>query len=101
MNTEENPVARSSKLQRELNTAGRNFIQVELDTSLTFAQQALDAGDDLQKRSQDQANARKGYDTLKHLSERFSPPLSEADQQEFELKFRHLKAALRQLGETV
>jgi hypothetical protein len=100
MNSSEN-IAKSSELKREANTAGVAFLRTELDSSLTFAQLALQAGDE-EKKSRNRANARKGYDTFMHLRERFSlGDLSAAERQEMEQKLTKLEAALRRLGETL
>jgi hypothetical protein len=92
-------IAKSSELQRESNRAGIAFLRTELDSSLTFAQLALQAGDDPEKKSRNRANARKGYDTFMHLSERFSlSDLSAAERQQMKEKLAELETALRRLG---
>jgi hypothetical protein len=99
MDTTEN-IARSSGLKRETNTAGVAFLQTELDVTLTFVRLALEAGADPKRTTQHQANARKGYDVLLHLSQRFFPTdLTAVDQRQFARKLRELKVALKRLGE--
>jgi len=91
-------IAKGIEIQGETRKAAENFLRVELDTSLTFAEAALSAGDDLEKRARDRANARKGYDTLLRLSRKYS--VSPSADQGFAEKLGHLKSALQALGET-
>lgn len=66
-----------------------------------FAEAALGAGEDLDKKHRNQANARKGYDFIVSLSKRLtSENLSDADMQQFEQNVRKLKSALEELGES-
>jgi hypothetical protein len=100
MRTPAENIARSSELQHEFNAAGLAFLKTEVDTSMTFAQLALGAGTDSEKKTRNQANAREGYNTILRLSERFPPKMmSEPDRQQFELRLKELRAALEGLGE--
>ncbi len=91
-------IEKGKLIQEQSRKAGENFLQTELETSLTFARQALSAGDNAEKRERGRANARKGYDTLLRLRPKFPIPLSE--EQDFSARLEVLKSALRNLGET-
>lgn len=85
-------IAKGRKLGEEMLQTGADFLRVELDTAMTFAQAALGAGNDTVKRDRNRVNARKGYDTLLRLGLKF-PFVPD------ETKFRELKDALELLGE--
>lgn len=91
-------IARGMEIQGELRKAGANFLLIELEASLTFAQAALTAGNDPAKRKRHQANARKGYDTLQRFRWQF--PVPALAEPEFDEKLRELKSELESLGET-
>jgi hypothetical protein len=93
-------ITRGSEVQQESNRVGIAFLITELGTALSFAHAALQAGNNSGKRSRNQANARKGYDTILRLRTRLSfVDEPEAKMLEIERKFRELKDALEQLGE--
>ncbi|HEU5404023.1 MAG TPA: hypothetical protein VFU86_21895 [Terriglobales bacterium] len=91
-------IEKGIELQGESRKAAANFLQIELDTSLTFVEAALSAGDNAEKRSRDRANARKGYDTIMRFSRKYAVPPDAAP--DFDERLRHLKSALQLLGET-
>ena len=98
MDSKEN-LERSRELQHQTKDAGLAFLMTDLDTALTFAQSALQAGNDSDKKMRNQTNARKGYDAILHLSRRIAPLCTEVEKQDLERKFGILKDALEQLGE--
>lgn len=92
--------AKTEELLREAQKGGLEFIKTELQTGLTFAQSALQSDDQPEKRTRNQANARKAYESALAWSQRF--PYSEPIQRglhELEPLFEELKHALEQLGE--
>lgn len=91
-------IAKGIEIRGKLRKAGANFVQIELEASLTFAEAALTAGSDVAKRERDRANARKGYDTLQRFSRQF--PVPPSAERRFYEKLRQLKGALESLGET-
>lgn len=90
-------IARGMEIQGELRKAGADFLQTELEASLTFAQAAL-SGNDPARRKRDQANARKGYDTLQRFRWQFPVPASA--ERNFETNLQQLKSNLECMGET-
>ena len=74
-----------------------HFLKVDLDIALTFADIALNAGADSEKRIRNQANARKAYDNAIHLLRRLT--LANVEVREVDQKLRRLKSALQELGE--
>ena len=91
-------IEKSAEIHNQLAKQGANFLQIELETSLTFARAALSARADAEKRERDRVNARKGYDTILRFRGRFEPPASSRDW--FDERFGQLKSALQELGET-
>jgi hypothetical protein len=91
-------IAKGMEIRGELRKAGADFVQTELEASLTFAEAALSAGNDVAKRERARANARKGYDTLERFRQRF--PVPPSAERKFDERLRELKAALKSLGET-
>jgi hypothetical protein len=72
------------------------FLKVDLDIALTFAEIALHAGDDFEKKFRNQTNALYAYDTVLRLSERVT--FTQADALQIENGLKRLKATLEQLG---
>ncbi len=91
-------IERGMEIEGELRKTAANFLLIELEASLTFAEAALSAVNNVAKRERDRANARKGYDTLLRFSRQFNVPPSA--EQYFADKLRHLKSVLEVLGET-
>ena len=81
----------------DLNANGIEFLKTDLETGLTFASIAVNAGNDLGKKRRNQANARKAYDTVLAWSRRLV--LTKADAHQIEEKLGKLQAILRSLGE--
>ncbi len=100
MNIEEN-IARSLEIRRQTKEAGLAFLKTDVEAALTFAQVALQAGSDSERKSRNQTNARKGYDSIARLIRRIAPLCTEGEKQEFEQKFDKLRDALKRLGETL
>ncbi len=91
-------IAKAAGLQAQSRRMGAEFLRTELDVSLTFAEEALSAGDDSEKRERNRANARHGYDTIMRMSEKLANPDTGPDSAE---KLHRLKTLLRVLGEEV
>lgn len=79
--------------------SGISFIRAELDTGLTLARIALDAGDDAQKRQRNHVNAKKAYDAIL----RFIPDtsLTDTELEEVRKAFKKLRSSLEDLGENL
>lgn len=90
-------IVKGIEIQGELRKTGATFLDIELETSLTFAEEALTAGNDLAKRNRDRVNARKGYNTLLRFRLRF--PIPPSEERKFDEKLRQLKSDLERLGE--
>ena len=75
-----------------------DFLKNELQTGITFADLALTAKHD-DRRERNKANARKAYDTALRFIDTSSP----TPEITAELKHRleHLRAQLKELGETI
>jgi len=84
------------QLRSDLNTNAVAFLKTDLDVALTFAEIALHAGDDLEKKIRNQANALYAYDSVLRLIERVT--FTQADAGEIEKRLKRLRTALEQLG---
>jgi hypothetical protein len=84
------------QLRSDLNTTEVRFLKIDLDVALTFAETALHAQGDSEKKFRNQANALYAYDTLLRLRERVT--LTRADASEIEKRLQRVKFALEQLG---
>ena len=84
------------QLRSDLNTSAVAFLKIDLDIVLTFAEIALHAGNDLEKKIRNQTNALYAYDTVLRLSERVI--FTRADARQIENRLKRLKAKLEQLG---
>ena len=101
MNIEKKAAGRSGLLL-ESNRADVAFLEAEIETALTFAQAALEAGNNSVKKSRNQANARKAYDTVMQARKGF--PLAEltpVHREGLEDALIRLEATLEYLGETL
>ena len=93
-------IANASELQQQVNTAAIAFLETEIETALTFAQVAFQAGNDYVKKRRNQENARKAYEAIMWARRRFSlTELTAGDREAIEDKLSRLKAQLEQLGE--
>ena len=90
-------IAKGMEIQGQTRKAAADFLQTELETSLTFAEAALSAAYDMEKRERDRANARKGYDTILRFSRKY--PIQPSAAEDFAERLGHLKSALHTLGE--
>lgn len=98
MSVEDN-IRKSSELQRDSNRVAFGFLLSDADTGLTFAQLALEASDDAQKRARNHLNARTAYQAVMHFRDRIDVrEVSQADIQELEFRLRRLRTALDKLG---
>lgn len=79
------------------NANGVRFLRVDLDVALNFAKIALHSNSDHDKRTRNQANARKAHDTIVHWKNRLE--ISRRDALEIDAKLQKLRAALEKLGE--
>jgi hypothetical protein len=82
----------------QLNRTSTDFLKVDLETSLTFSALALQYKDNPEKRERNQANARRGYDTILRLAKKVV--LDQQDARFISRHLRRLKSELQQLGET-
>ena len=83
--------------QRErLNHTTIEFLKIDLETSMTFCQIARDTHDP-DKKSRNQENGRRGYDTVKHLMHKINLTLPES--KKMKAKLAQLKSELEKLGE--
>jgi hypothetical protein len=73
----------------------------ELTTALTFARAALQAKNDTKRRRRNQANARKAYDTIMSLGKHLSLSDASGEDHAVEKDLDELKAALKQVGESL
>ena len=91
-------ISKAVEIQNVSRKLVESFLQTELRTSITFAQAALSAGDNSDKRERNQANARKGYDTLVRFTRKFS--LSPSSASDFADDLQRLKSLMQSLGES-
>lgn len=87
-----------SILVKDFNQRGTEFLKVELETGLTFANIALGEVLGSEERIKAQANARKAYQTVLRLRGRFDPP-NEAATRDIENALDRLRSVLEKLGE--
>jgi hypothetical protein len=96
-------LSKVSAIQRKMvpsqasNSNGVRFLKVDLDVALNFAKIALHSQSNRGRRTRNQANARKAYDTVIQWKNRLE--ISREDAVEIDAKLRELRAALEQLGE--
>ena len=95
-------IARSMELAHDSRKTGLTFLKTEIATGLTFARAAMDSEESSDKRSRNQANARKAFDTITEWFARHGNSKSfRIDMKELEPGFTELKKALAGLGEAV
>ena len=80
----------------DLNRNGLLFLNVDLDTALTFADIALQANDNPEKRSRNRGNARKAYHTVLRLSKNLT--FTEEEARQLQKKMEQLRFLLARLG---
>lgn len=88
---------RKTLLTTAPNANGVQFLNIDLDVALNFAKIALDSRRDHDKRTRNQANARKAHDAVIHWKERLG--ISGRDALGIDAKLQKLRAALEELGE--
>jgi hypothetical protein len=76
------------------------FLNTDLDTSMTFARTALDARDDLDKKTRNTVNARRGYDTVRGFMAKMYEAGEKSQARELEPKLAQLRSLLEDLGES-
>ena len=84
-------------LKNDRNRILVDFLLTDLDLSLTFVKMALNQIQDEEKRERHRINARKGYEAVLHLKDRFEMPTSQ--QQDVMAKLEKLRSALEEAGE--
>lgn len=84
-------------LYTKLNRSRIGLIKADLKASLTFATLARDT-DDRNKRQRNTHNARRGYDTVRHLLVR-AEDLTARERRHIDEKLGELRAILVELGE--
>jgi hypothetical protein len=80
----------------ESNQVSIDFLKIDLQTALTFSALALQSPEG-EKKSRNQHNARRGYDTILRLIEKVY--LSDSDAKSLGGQLLRLKSELEQLGE--
>jgi hypothetical protein len=86
-----------SRIREELNRSKAGFLKTDLDTALTFADIASQAGENLEKKQRNQSNAREAYDTVLRLLKHAT--LNADEEREIHDRLGRLKLALQELGE--
>lgn len=89
-----------SAIASDFNRQGAEFLKVELKTGLTFAKIALGEEAGSEERFKNLANARKAFQTVLRLRERFIYP-SDAATRDIQDALDRLRSALEELGENV
>ena len=89
-----------SAIANDFNRQGAEFLKVELKTGLTFAKIALGEEAGSEERFKNLANARKAFETVLRLRERFISP-NAAAAREIKDALDRLRSALEELGENV
>ena len=84
-------------LIRELNATGGEFLKLDLEIGFTFANVALRAVNNSEKRQRNREMSRKAYDTVSKMARRLD--LSGAVRGEVNEKLARLRSQLEQLGE--
>lgn len=85
------------QLQRDINKNAAEFLCVDLDTALTFAQMASSSARNPEARLRNRKNARTAYDTVMRLKEKVT--LSPEESALMGEKLDALKRILLELGE--
>lgn len=87
-----------SQTGKRLNQTGKDFLRVDVETTITFATTALTT-DNPEKKSRNIKNAKKAYYTIQQLSKRVTYTGSE--QAYMSEMMARLKKDLEQLGESM
>lgn len=86
-----------SRIREAVNRNKADFLKTDLDTGLTFADIASNAGDNSEKKRRNQNNARQAYDTVLRLLKHVV--LNDTEGREIYDRLSRLKIALQALGE--
>ena len=89
-----------NSIATDFNQKGTDFLKVELQTGLTFASIAAGEEPGSEKRTKNQGNARKAYETVLRLRNRVEIP-TEAATRDIQNGLDRLRSALEKLGEKV
>ena len=95
----EESMPQKSTIASDFNKKGAEFLKVEVETGLTFANIALSEEPGSQERIKNQSNARKAYQTVLRLRDRVEKP--EATSRSIQNGLDQLRSALIKLGEDV
>jgi phage terminase Nu1 subunit (DNA packaging protein) len=90
-------VADSQQLVSTLQRSGADFLFLDLDIATTMAHAALKAGSNTEKRARTQRIARRAYNTILYLSQRFK--MTKQESSELREKLATVKRELEQLEE--
>jgi len=85
---------RAMRLRSQTNSIGAEFMQIDAEIALTFAGMALKAHSP-EKRERQIEVARKAYDTITRLRQKFD--LSEPERDKLDASLRRLKSELHEL----
>lgn len=86
-----------SRIREALNRNKVAFLMTDLDTALTFAHIASQAGHDLEKKNRNQHNARQAYDTVLRFLKHATPNARQS--RDIQDRLSRLRLALEMLGE--
>lgn len=88
---------RARQKLEQIQHTGATFFLTDVDMAMTLTRIASDSRKDSEKRSRNQANARRAYDEVCRISR--GAALSESDRNDVEEKLAELRSVLQQLGE--
>jgi hypothetical protein len=83
------------ELREDLNRNSYELLRIDIDTALTFTRIA--SGAEADKRSRNQENARRAYDSVQRL--RKNVAMTAEQEQELDRGLETLRTALQELGE--
>jgi hypothetical protein len=92
------PIADIARARRAVSAVSVAFLSSDLDLAMTMVQIARLEPEGSNKRTRNQASARKAYDTVQHLKELLIR--SAAEERLLLRKLDELKSALVQMGES-
>jgi hypothetical protein len=86
-----------SQVDRALSAKSVEFLKVDLETGLTFANVALESLGDMNKKTRNQARSRQAYDFV--IERQQGLRMNDKDANEIDQKLKELRLALAALGE--
>lgn len=84
-------------IHNRLERTGFAFFITDIELGMTLVRIAADSAKDSEKKTRNQQNARRAYDTILRLST--SAALSDEERAEVDKKLRQLKSSLEGIGE--